>query len=302
MNGWLCLNKPAGMSSNFAMQKVRRILHERTGYIGTLDPFATGVLPIAVGEARKFIRFVEDGDKKYNFTIKFGATTDTLDRDGTIIESGGAIPGAENLLKAIESMRGRISQIPPKFSAIKIHGRKAYQLARQGKDVEIAPREVIIHEINLEHYDAANGLAQVTAVCSKGTYIRSLARDIAMKLGTFAFVDELRRLRSGFFQENMCLNLEELSETSELISVAAPLNFPDYILHPDQIDRLRNGVTTDAEFAMPDESTLEESVEPSAMRKSIDPTYFKIIDPTGKFYGIAQMSRNEISPARMMSR
>lgn len=297
MNGWLCLNKPAGMSSNFAMQKVRRILHERTGYIGTLDPFATGVLPIAVGEARKFIRFVEDGDKKYNFTIKFGATTDTLDRDGTIIESGGAIPGAENLLKAIESMRGRISQIPPKFSAIKIHGRKAYQLARQGKDVEIAPREVTINEINLENYDAANGLARVTAVCSKGTYIRSLARDIATKLGTFAFVDELHRLRSGFFQKNMCVNLEELSETSELISVAAPLNFPDFILQPNRIDRLQNGVTIDAEFAMP-----EEFVESSTMRKSIDPTYLKIIDPAGKFHGIAQVEQGRISPARMMSR
>lgn len=287
MNGWLCLNKPAGMSSNFAMQKVRRILHEKTGYVGTLDPFATGVLPIAVGEARKFIRFVEDGDKKYTFTIKFGATTDTLDRDGAIIESGGAIPNADDLLRVIESMRGRISQIPPKFSAIKIHGRKAYQLARQGKDVEIAPRDVTIHEINLENYDTASGVARVTAVCSKGTYIRSLARDIATKLGTFAFVDELRRLRSGFFQENMCANLEELSEMSELIPVATPLNFPDCILQPNQIDRLQNGVTIDA--------------EPSAMREPIDPTYLKIIDPAGKFHGIAQATHNKISPARMMS-
>lgn len=292
MNGWLCLNKPAGMSSNFAMQKVRRILRERTGYIGTLDPFATGVLPIAVGEARKFIRFVEDGDKKYTFTIKFGATTDTLDRDGVIIESGGVIPDAENLLKAIESMRGRISQIPPKFSAIKIHGQKAYQLARKGQDVEIAPREVIIHEINLENYAPSKGLAEITALCSKGTYIRSLARDIAIKLGTFAFVDELHRLRSGFFQENMCVNLDELTERIDLISVEVPINFPNCILQQDQIYRLQNGLVVDV--ASDDLRKFCESYH--------ERTYLKIFDSAKKFYGIAQMAQCKISPTRMMSR
>ena len=243
--GWLCLDKPEGISSNFAMIKVRKLLRERCGYVGTLDPFATGVLPIAVGECRKFIPYIEEARKSYEFTVIFGKTTDTLDRCGKIIEEKPAILKISEIESILPKFLGEIQQIPPLYSAIKFNGRRACDLVREGKNLEMEPRKIKIFSLELLQCSSPNR-AFFRVECSKGTYVRSLARDIAEKLGTIAYVDELRRLQSGFFSINRAYTLENLEKTlldAVLINMEGPLDdIPALNVIDEQVVKLRNGL------------------------------------------------------------
>ena len=250
MDGWICLDKPKGISSNFAMIKARRILGEKTGYVGTLDPFATGVLPIAVGRARKFIQFVEDGIKEYEFKVVFGTSTDSYDETGKICETTKIIPTKDQIEKILPKFLGKIEQIPPKFSAIKINGHRACDLVRKNKSLEIPSRKIFIHDLQLLNF-SKNDSAKFRVRCSKGTYVRTLAVDIAQELGTLCYVKELRRIKSGFFSLDRAITLEKLMQivdTSELDGSLFPLespldDIPALFLEMDYVSRLQNGLT-----------------------------------------------------------
>ncbi len=248
VDGWICLDKPKGVSSNFAMVKVRRILGERTGYVGTLDPFATGVLPIAVGRARKFIQFIEDCVKIYEFEIVFGTSTDSYDETGQILQTTKIIPTKDQIEKVLPKFLGIIEQIPPKFSAIKINGRRACDLVRQNKSVEIPSRKILIHDILLLNF-SKNNTAKLRVKCSKGTYVRTLAIDIAQELGSLCYVKELKRIKSGFFSIDHAITLEKLMEIVDtnkldgnLFPLESPLDdIPALSLEKDLVSKLQSG-------------------------------------------------------------
>ena len=249
IDGWICLDKPKGISSNFAMVKVRRILGEKTGYVGTLDPFATGILPIAVGRARKFIQFIENGIKEYEFEVVFGTSTDSYDATGKICETTRNIPTKNQIEKILSKFLGEIEQIPPKFSAIKINGRRACDLVRQNKSVKIPSRKIFIYDLQLlDFYE--NNSAKFRVKCSKGTYVRTLAVDIAQRLGSLCYVKELRRIKSGFFSTDRAITLEKLTkivDTSELDGILIPLespldDIPALFLERNYVSRLQNGL------------------------------------------------------------
>ena len=289
--GWLCLDKPEGISSNFAMIKVRKLLKELCGYVGTLDPFATGVLPIAVGECRKFIPYVEEAQKIYEFTVVFGKTTDTLDRCGKITEEKQTILKISEIESVLSEFLGEIQQVPPLYSAIKFNGRRACELAREGKNLELKPRKIKIFSLELLKFSSPNK-ASFRVECSKGTYVRSVARDIAEKLGTIAYVDELRRLKSGFFSINHACtleNLEKIKDNAELaavlINMESPLDdIPALNVIDEHIAKLRNG--------------LKIQMNPPKISSNV-----RIFDEnSGKFAGIGYLSADgELKAVRMCS-
>ncbi len=199
INGWLIIDKPVGMGSTSVVNQTRHLLNaQKNGHTGTLDPFASGVLPIAFGEATKLIPFVTDGPKEYEFTLKFGSTTDTLDHTGQITVSGGTIPSREQILAILPSFIGQITQIPPAYSAIKINGQRAYDLARKGEEVTISERQITIHNLQLLEI-LPDSQARFLVFCSKGTYVRTLGADIAAKLGTYGHLTALRRTKCANF-------------------------------------------------------------------------------------------------------
>ncbi len=199
INGWLIIDKPVGMGSTSVVNQTRHLLNaQKNGHTGTLDPFASGVLPIAFGEATKLIPFVTDGPKEYEFILKFGSTTDTLDHTGQITASGGTIPSREQILAILPSFIGQITQIPPAYSAIKINGQRAYDLARKGEEVTISERQITIHNLQLLEI-LPDSQARFLVSCSKGTYVRTLGADIAAKLGTYGHLTALRRTKCANF-------------------------------------------------------------------------------------------------------
>lgn len=199
INGWLIIDKPQGMGSTDVVNVTRRLLNaNKNGHAGTLDPFATGVLPIAFGEATKLIPFVTDGKKEYEFVLSFGASTNTDDVEGEVISESDVIPNKEQILSILPQFIGKITQVPPMYSAIKINGKRAYALARAGKEVNIPPREVEIYYLELlEQINQKSFRFKVG--CSKGTYVRTLGKDIALKLGTVGHLTELRRTKCAIF-------------------------------------------------------------------------------------------------------
>lgn len=210
INGWLIIDKPAGMGSTDVVNTTRRLLNaNKNGHTGTLDPFATGVLPIAFGEATKLISFVMDGKKEYVFTLKFGEATATDDTEGKITAVSSNIPSKEQILTILPDFTGTIEQTPPAYSAIKINGERAYKLAREGKEVAIEPRKVEIYELELLE-QLESDLYKFRVCCSKGTYIRSLGRDIALKLGSVGHLTALRRTKCGLFSLEDTILLENL--------------------------------------------------------------------------------------------
>lgn len=210
IDGWLIVDKPSSMGSTDVVNLTRRLFDaNKNGHAGTLDPFATGVLPIAFGQATKLIPFVMNGDKEYEFILKFGSLTNTDDLEGEIIKEGGYVPSKEDILKILPTFVGKIKQTPPPYSAIKINGERAYKLARQGVEIELQPREVEIYELEL--LDRINEDSyQFRVACSKGTYVRSLGRDIAFKLNTFGYLTKLRRTKCAIFSLEDTILLENL--------------------------------------------------------------------------------------------
>ena len=212
VHGWLALDKPAGLTSNDALSKVKRLIQpQKAGHAGTLDPLATGVLPIAFGEATKTVPYAMEAGKTYRFTIRWGASTDTLDAEGEVVGTSEARPTANAIAEALPAFVGEIEQIPPIFSAIKVDGERAYDLARAGEAVELKPRPVRIDTLTLLSADDPD-LAVLEMACGKGTYVRALVRDLAETLGVHGHVAALRRTRVGAFDEENAIGLEELAE------------------------------------------------------------------------------------------
>ena len=214
INGWVVLDKPLGMTSTTAVAAVRRIFKaKKAGHAGTLDPLATGVLPIALGEATKTVPFVQDGRKIYRFTVRFGIETDTDDAEGKETARSEKRPAREEILALLPSFTGVILQTPPQFSALKVDGARAYDLARGGETVELAAREIEIDSFTMLAMPDPDH-AEFEIECGKGTYVRSLARDIGRKLGCLGHVSRLRRTLVGDFPEQNTVDLVQLEQAS----------------------------------------------------------------------------------------
>jgi tRNA pseudouridine55 synthase len=246
VNGWLVLDKPIGMTSTHAVSRLKRIFNaKKAGHAGTLDPLASGILPVAFGEATKTVPFVQDGEKAYRFTVAWGAETDTDDSDGKVVRASADRPPVDTIVELLPRFVGTIMQTPPAFSAIKIAGERAYDMARDGETVEIAPRPVTIHSLDLVGGDA--NVSVIEARCGKGTYVRAIARDLGRLLGCYGHVAQLRRTRVGPFTESDAIPLAELEEDSEaagrsLLSVEAGLTeLPCVVVDRNGAARLHRG-------------------------------------------------------------
>lgn len=214
VSGWVILDKPVGMTSTHAVAMAKRLFNaKKAGHAGTLDPLASGLLPLAFGEATKTVPFVMDGEKAYRFTVKWGAETDSDDSDGTIVKTSDLRPAHEAIEDILPTFLGEISQVPPKFSALKIDGERAYDLARDGEEVHLEARTVFIKALRLVESDEES--ATFEAECGKGTYVRAIARDMGRKLGCLGHVIALRRTQVGPFHETDAVNIDDLRAAGE---------------------------------------------------------------------------------------
>jgi tRNA pseudouridine55 synthase len=212
VSGWIVLDKPADLGSTQAVSRVRRAFNaQKAGHAGTLDPLATGILPIALGEATKTVPFLMEADKAYRFTIEWGTETASFDREGAVTAISDVRPSPGATAEALKAFVGEIDQVPPAFSAIKVEGERAYDLAREGVEVDLAPRKVLIREARLTGSPDPDHV-EIEIVCGKGTYVRALARDLAAALGARAHVSQLRRTRVGPFGEDRAVTLELLQD------------------------------------------------------------------------------------------
>ena len=249
VDGWVVLDKPAGMTSTQAVGAVRRLFEAaKAGHGGTLDPLATGLLPIALGEATKTVPFLMDSPKTYRFTLRFGEARATDDAEGEVTATSAHRPSDEAIRAALPAFRGRVRQRPPVFSALKVEGQRAYDLARAGTAVELAPREVLIERLELaDRPDPDHAVFEVRS--GKGAYMRSLARDLAAALGTVGHVSALRRLAVGPFAEADAISLDSLkalghspAASRHLLPVATALDdIPALAVTDSEASRLRCG-------------------------------------------------------------
>lgn len=264
VSGWVILDKPKGMGSTEAVSKIKWLFRaEKAGHAGTLDPLASGMLPIALGEATKTVPYVVDGTKVYRFTVAWGEEHNTDDMEGEVTKTSPKRPDEQEILAILPDYVGVIMQTPPQFSAIKIEGARAYDLARDGEKIEIPPREVEIDSLELIE-TTPEGHSVFEVECGKGTYVRALARDMGRQLGCYGYVADLRRVEVSPFVENDFVSLDELNEAAPergepdengnyllcdfsalddlLIETGAALEFlPQYPLTDDQAHRVRMG-------------------------------------------------------------
>jgi tRNA pseudouridine55 synthase len=212
VSGWVCLDKPEGLGSTQAVGRVRRAFNaQKAGHAGTLDPLATGVLPIALGEATKTVPFLMDADKAYRFTVAWGVETASFDREGAVTAVSDVRPDPADVARALTAFVGEIDQIPPDFSAVKVDGVRAYDLARDGVAMDLKPRRVVIHDARVAATPGPDAV-EIEIECGKGTYVRALVRDLASALGARAHVSALRRTRVGPFDEAVAKGLEVVEE------------------------------------------------------------------------------------------
>ena len=224
-DGIINVNKPAGWTSQDVCTKLRHVLHiKKIGHTGTLDPMATGVLPVCVGKATRIIEYYDRDPKSYHASMKLGIRTDTLDITGKILETSGYEEVSEKAVReAFKAYTGNVRQIPPKYSALKINGKRAYDLAREGKDFEIKPREIIIYDNEVTRIDLERGEIEFDVTCSKGTYIRTICDDIGSDLGCGAVMTALTRTASGYFRIEDSYTVEEIMEAEDpLVKLLIP--------------------------------------------------------------------------------
>lgn len=248
ISGWINLNKPEGVTSNDAVMMVKRALgFPKIGHAGTLDPLASGILPIALGEATKLVQYMMDDDKVYLFTVTWGEQRTTDDREGDVMATSDIRPTAERIRAVLPEFTGTILQKPPAFSAIKVDGKRAYDLARAGESLDLAARPVDVYELEL--VTQTESTATLRCVCGKGTYVRSLARDIAEKLGTKGYVSYLCRENVGPFSLANAISLDFFRETTDkdtLESNVLPVqtvldDIPVLAVNDTEATRLKNG-------------------------------------------------------------
>jgi tRNA pseudouridine55 synthase len=245
VHGWVVLDKPVGMTSTQAVSRLKRLFNaKKAGHAGTLDPLATGVLPVALGEATKTVPFVQDGNKAYRFTVRWGVETDTDDSDGRVAAQSDARPASAGILALLPRFIGTIQQLPPSYSAIKINGERAYDLARGSQAPVLSPRPVTIHALDL--IDAGRDEAMFEARCGKGTYVRAIARDLGRGLGCYGHVSALRRTRVGPFYETDAVTLPELEDPASCAQAlrrleAGLMEVPRVVVDSSVAAKLRRG-------------------------------------------------------------
>lgn len=298
ISGWLVIDKPLGLSSAAVVAIAKRATGAaKVGHGGTLDPLATGVLPLALGEATKTVAYIMDARKEYGFTLRWGEARDTDDAEGRVTGESDVRPSREAILAALPRFTGRIRQVPPVYSAIKVGGQRAYKLAREDQAPELAAREVEVHRFELTAMPDPDH-ADFTVECGKGTYIRSLARDLALDLGGLGHVSRLRRLRTGPFRENQAISLEELgslghsaAHSKHLFPVETVLDdIPALALTEIEAERLRCGRTV--EVLRTEDRALVARLEPGAIVQA------RWGDKT---VALIRIEGNEIRPVRVLN-
>lgn len=289
IHGWLVLDKPLGLSSMQATSRVKRLLSTRkAGHAGTLDPLASGVLPIALGKATKTINYMVDATKTYEFTVRWGEQTSTDDAEGEVLETSPHRPTYDSILSILPDFTGTVTQTPPAYSAIKINGQRAYKMARSGQDVQMPERQVEIYELELLEIKDQDH-ASFRCHCGKGTYIRSLGREMARQLGTCGRLSALRRTTVGAFTEKNAISLDFLDEMRDkdaiedwILPIDAVLDdIPGLSLSEDDAQRFYHG-----QRVQTDQLTEEVAV--------------KCYQPDGSLLGIGQMCEGKIKPVRML--
>jgi tRNA pseudouridine55 synthase len=297
VHGWVILDKPVGMTSTHAVSIIKRLTQaRRAGHAGTLDPLASGCLPIALGEATKTVPFVMDGCKLYRFTVRWGEERDTDDAEGRVTETSDKRPVASDIRALLPSFTGVIEQVPPRFSAIKVEGERAYDLARDGEAVELAARPVEIARLELVATPDPDH-AVLEAECGKGTYVRSLARDMGRKLGSFAHVSALRRLAVGPFGKETMIPLEEFKALCHT-AAAGEASLADAILPVetalDDIPALAVS-RADAARLQNGQAVIVRGRDAPIVR---GPVYVTV---AGQFLALAEADHGEIVPKRVFN-
>jgi tRNA pseudouridine55 synthase len=295
IHGWLCLDKPQGMTSTEAVNRVRRVTRARkVGHGGTLDPLATGVLPLALGEATKTVAYVMDGRKHYRFTARLGEARTTDDAEGAVLATSAVRPTNAEIAAALPRFVGRIEQVPPRFAAVKVEGERAYDLARRGAAVELAPRPVQVDRFDLvERSDPDHVTFEV--VCGRGTYVRALVRDLGQALGCLGHVVALRRLRVGPFGAEQAISLSALEQLAAddalpqaLLPVGTALgDLPALPLTQPQVERLCAGQTIRVGPGL-----LVGAAEPDATVRAM---------AAGRMVALARLHGGELSPVRVFN-
>ncbi|MCK5374838.1 MAG: tRNA pseudouridine(55) synthase TruB [Alphaproteobacteria bacterium] len=301
ISGWVNLDKPYGMTSTQAIGKIRRLLNaQKIGHAGTLDPLATGILPIALGEATKTISFVQDDLKTYQFTVAWGEQRSTDDLEGEIIASSEHRPSKEDILTLLPRFTGKVEQIPPSFSAIKIDGKRAYDLARSGKEIELKSRIVNIEKLEL--IEARENEADFEMLCGKGTYVRSLARDMGESLNCYGYVSKLCRTQVGCFsQENAILldileKMDYVSARSEaLLPVKTVLDdIPALAVNEEETAKIRSGQSLEF-ISRPNFERL------TALGLGTKETQLAVVLFQGELVAIIEQCRVQIKPIRVFN-
>ncbi len=282
MNGFVIVDKEEGITSFKASSRLRRIYNEKkTGHTGTLDPMATGVLPVAMGKATRFIDLLPDSSKAYAARFKFGIVTDTLDITGTVLEENNAEVTKEQLESVLPLFKGDIMQMPPMYSALSVNGVKLYKLARQGVEIEREPRAVTINSLEITNC-FENGEFEISVDCSKGTYIRSLISDIGEKLGCGAVMTALRRTKANGFIISQAKTLAEIEEagTEAVIPIDEVFSvYPAVTVTAAQSQRFSNGG----------------ELMSDRLRCEITPTLYRVYSPEKEFLGLGEISFDDMS-------
>ena len=249
VSGWLIIDKPAGVTSTAVVNKVKwAFAAQKAGHAGTLDPAATGLLAVALGEATKTVALITDALKCYRFTVTFGAATTTDDAEGEVIERSDLRPGDAEIAAALAGFRGQIQQVPPQFSAVKVDGERAYDLAREGEEMDLVARPLWVDSLEIISRPDADHL-ELEMVCGKGGYVRSIARDLGRTLGCLGHVQSLRRIWSGPFDLEASVSMEQveaLARSPEIDALLQPIelalaDLPELPATPEGAARLRNG-------------------------------------------------------------
>jgi tRNA pseudouridine55 synthase len=297
VNGWIILDKPVGMTSTQAVGTIKRLFTaRRAGHAGTLDPLASGCLPIALGEATKTVPFVMDGRKRYAFTVQWGEQRDTDDAEGRAVATSDLRPSADAIRAVLPRFTGPIEQVPPRYSAVKIAGERAYDLARDGEIVEIASRRVDVYHLEL----AAEGdpdRAEFTAECGKGTYVRAIARDMGLALGCLGHVSALRRTAVGPFHEASMISLERLEALCHR-AAAGEGNLADALL---PVETALDDIPALA-VSRADAARLQRGQ--AVLLRGRDAPVFRglaSVTASGQLVALAEVDRGEIVPKRVFN-
>lgn len=305
-NGILNINKPEGWTSQDVVAKLRGRLHiRRVGHTGTLDPMATGVLPVCFGKATRIIEYYDDDFKTYEAEMKLGMVTDTLDITGTVLETKPVDVSEEDVIQTIDSFRGWITQIPPKYSALKVNGKPLYKYAREGVEVEIKSRKIYVEDIQPVEVNLGENRILFRVICSKGTYIRTICDDIGKKLGCGGTMTALQRIQSGCFRVEDARTLPEILEMTdeELERFVIPMD--ETLMHLGRIELKSmesvpfyyNGREIDTGYV----NVLASPAVPEALQEgSRLGDKYRVYDPEGKFLGISSLRENTLYPEKVI--